>query len=46
VKEELNVALIQPVLCEETSQESQIALRRFFVAPQDWPALHWPRKKF
>jgi hypothetical protein len=46
VRAELAIALIQPVLCEEADAGSARALRRFFVAPQDWPALHWPRKKF
>lgn len=46
VKEELNGVLVQPVLCEETDVEAMAAPRRFFIAPQDWPALHWPRKKF
>jgi len=45
VHNELDAALMQPVLCEETDIDSTLALRRFFVAPQDWPALHWPRKK-
>jgi len=46
IRTELSAALMQPVLCEETDIGSTLALRRFFVAPQDWPALHWPRKKF
>jgi len=46
IHKELGSALMQPVLCEETDIGSTLALRRFFVAPQDWPALHWPRKKF
>jgi len=45
VHKELDTALMQPVLCEETDINAPLALRRFFVAPQDWPALHWPRKK-
>lgn len=46
VHRELDSALMQPVLCEETAAGSALAQRRFFVAPPDWPALHWPRKKF
>lgn len=46
IREELATPLVQPVLCEETEANSRLAQRRFFVAPQDWPALHWPRKKF
>ena len=46
VGSELNGALMQPVLCEAADTDSALAVRRFFVVPQDWPALHWPRKKF
>lgn len=46
INHEFSAPLMQPVLCEESDADGKVAVRRFFVAPQDWPALHWPKKKF
>lgn len=46
IAQEFVAPLRQPVLCEEARLDNRHVTRRFFVAPDDWPALHWPRRKF